>query len=115
MRPALALVCALTACARDLPDDQACTEVGYSIAARAEQCTGDAALGESLYEAYEAQTTCALDAIPADSPLANDQLLTYECALVTRNLACELASEYGDDLAAWLGSSPSCGVILEGP
>jgi hypothetical protein len=28
-------------CAHALPDDQACTEVGYAIAARTEACTGD--------------------------------------------------------------------------
>ena len=32
----------------------------------------------------------------------------FACALVIRDVACELAVEAGDDLDAWLAFSPSC-------
>lgn len=105
----------LTGCPRDLPEDRACAEVGYSIAARLEQCSGDSALAHELYEAFESQTTCTIAQLPEGSPMLSDPTLQYECALVTRNLACELAVEYGADVAPWLDSSRSCHQILEGP
>ena len=105
----------LAGCPKNLPDDQACVEVGYAIAARVEQCTGDADLGESLYDRFEAETTCRLPVKDEASIVYEQPVLAFECAFVTRNLACELAVEYGDDLSLWLGSSPICRAILEGP
>jgi hypothetical protein len=95
-------------CAHALPEEQPCLEVGTALGARTEQCTGDRELALQRLEAFEEAYDCDLPEGPAfevQSPL-------YECALVVRHLACELAVEYGDDLEAWLDSSPTCGMIL---
>ena len=102
-------------CPHVIDDQNPCDEAGFSIAARADQCTGDAAIGEALYEAFLNETTCIVGDIDETSPLSYDPVLAYDCALVTRNLACELAIEYGDDLSLWLKTSPVCDEILAGP
>lgn len=114
MRRLLPAVAAV-ACAHDLPAEQPCTEVGFAIAARYEQCTGDTDGALALYEAFEADVTCLADTFPLRGPDGEPDPVAYECALVTRNLACELVEQYGQDLSLWLSSSPVCGALLEGP
>lgn len=99
----------LAGCPHDLPDDQACLEVGTAIGARTEACTGDPELGVARIEAFEAAYACSLPELA--TPEQERDL--FECALVVRNLACELVEAYGDDLDAWLQSNGTCGVILE--
>lgn len=107
MRAAFVLL--LVGCAHDLPDEQACLEVGWAIAARTSECEGDAELGAERFEAFEAAYTCQASSDPA----VDLELALYECPLVLRNLACELVVTYGDDLTAWLSSSPACAALLE--
>lgn len=99
---------ALIGCAHELPPEQPCLEVGYAIAARTEECTGDVDLAVSREEAFDAAYACTPP--PLDAPEQENHL--YTCALTVRNLACELALEHGDDLDAWLASSPVCRTIL---
>jgi hypothetical protein len=100
----------LAACSKDVDPEHACVEAGIAIGARTEECTGDAALGEARVETFEATVTCTVPEL-AD-PVQEADL--YECALVLRNLACELVDEYGDDLAAWLQTS-SCPALTDLP
>jgi hypothetical protein len=100
---------ALVACAHELPAEQACLEVGYAIASRTEACTGDVDVAVARQEAFTAAYACDLP--PLASPEQENHL--YTCALTVRNLACELALEHGDDLDAWLASSPVCDRILD--
>ena len=109
MRHTLAGIFAAAGCAHALPEEQPCIEVSTAIGARTEQCTGDTELALQRMDAFEADYTCDL---PDEIPEENERDL-YECALVVRNIACELALEYGDDLDAWLSSSPTCGALLE--
>jgi hypothetical protein len=96
-------------CAHGLPEEQPCLEAGYAIGARSEACGVDAAVAVERIERLEAEYACT---IPAGLTIEQENPL-YECALVTRNLACELVVEYGDDLDRWLGSSSACPAILE--
>ncbi len=114
-RSAAALALCAAACTADLPPEQPCDEVGYAIAARYEQCTGDAVAATVIYDAYVEQITCQVQDFPLKNENGGASEVAYECALVTRNLACELAIEYGDDLAAWLATSPVCDALLDGP
>lgn len=109
MRPAVPLCAVLIACAHALPEEQPCIEVETALGARTEQCTGDIDLGMARMEVFEETYTCT---IPEDTTSESSRDL-YECALVVRNIACELALEYGDDLDAWLSSSPVCALLLE--
>jgi hypothetical protein len=98
----------LVGCAHALPEEQPCLEVGTALGSRTEQCTGDQDLALARIEAFEEAYACELpEGIPAEH-----QADLYECALIVRNLACELVLEYGDDLDLWLQSSPTCGLIL---
>jgi hypothetical protein len=98
----------LVACAHALPEEQPCLEVATALGSRTEECTGDRALALQRLSAFEEAYACEL---PQDLPPEYVSGL-YECALIVRNLACELALEYGDDLEAWLDSSPTCAMIL---
>lgn len=93
----------------ELPPETACIEAGYAIGARTEECTGDSELGAARIEAFEAEYDCV------NPTLANpsDEVGLFECGLVMRNLACELVTEYGDDLDQWLRSSDACGAITD--
>lgn len=106
MRPAWALVLPGCAASHLLPPEQACEEVGTAIGARLAECTGDDARGEAAIEAFAAEYRCLL---PVDGL---DPREAYACALATRNLACELADVYGDDLDAWLTASPTCDLVV---
>ncbi len=103
------LFTAAAGCAHQLPSDQACLEVGYAIGSRSEACGLDQKLATERIATFEERYACT---IPEDVTLEEESPL-YECALVTRNLACELVVEYGDDFDRWLASSSACPVILE--
>lgn len=96
----------------ELPVEQPCVEVGYAIAARYEQCTGDAVGAIELFEEFQARAECRVEDFPLRDEHGEPSPVAYECALVTRNLACELAESYAEDLSAWLGSSPVCDELL---
>jgi hypothetical protein len=106
----------LAACTRSLPEDQLCKEIGYAIAGRTEECTGDRELASARFEAFEERYTCApFDPEPkgedTESPIAPEDL--FHCPLAIRNLPCELVEQYGDDLSAYLTASPICATIIE--
>lgn len=99
-------VLAAAGCAEDVGPEQACEEVGIAIGARAEECTGDVELAVALVEAFQAEAECVA---PAPGS-ATEEVDLYACALVLRNLACELSAEYGADLSRWLETS-SCPAV----
>ena len=108
MKAAFALLIA-AGCAEShaLGPEAPCEEAGYAIASRAEECSGDAEYAAGLQAQFAEAYTCVEPQLP--DPLQERDL--FECALVLRNIACELANEYGDDLNAWLQSSPVCAAI----
>jgi hypothetical protein len=114
---ALAVVAlGLGGCRRSLPEDALCKEVGYAIAGRTVQCTGDEALGNARFAAFEDDYTCIdvpVENLTQDTaaPVAPQNL--YHCPLAIRNLPCELVLDYGDDLDRWLTASPVCAAITE--
>lgn len=108
------LVAGALGCRSSLPEDALCKEVGYAIAGRTVQCTGDEALGNARFEAFEDDYTCVdvpVENLTQDTaaPVAPQNL--YHCPLALRNLPCELVIEYGDDLDRWLTASPVCAFI----
>ncbi len=107
--PALLL---LPACAHRLEPDAFCKEVGYAIAGRTQECTGDAGLAEARYLLFEEQFTCIEYEVVKDSDqtdLPYQDL--YHCPLAIRSLACELVDQYGDDLSQWMTASPTCELL----
>jgi hypothetical protein len=111
---AVLLLAGAGGCRRSLPEDALCKEVGYAIAGRTVQCTGDEALGNARFEAFEDDYTCVdvpVENLTQDTaaPVAPQNL--YHCPLALRNLPCELVIEYGDDLDRWLTASPVCAYI----
>ena len=108
------LVAGALGCRSSLPEDALCKEVGYAIAGRTVQCTGDEALGDARFESFEDDYTCVdvpVENLTQDTaaPVAPQNL--YHCPLALRNLPCELVIEYGDDLDRWLTASPVCAYI----
>ena len=106
----------LGGCATPVDGASFCREVGYAIASRTEACTGDAAVAEARFRAFEGAYTCV--EIEADTGVPYGEVAPqdlYACPLAIRNLPCELALRYGDDLDAWLTASPVCALVVEAP
>lgn len=104
----------LAACATTMEADDFCQEVGYAIAARTQECTGDGDLAEARYEAFEAAYTCV--EVDPDDTAGPDGVRPedlFACPLAIRNVACELADTWDDDLDAWLDASPMCALLVE--
>lgn len=111
-RVALALLGTACAALRDLPPDQPCLEAGWAIAARTEECTGDSALAAARFERFERAYACVPSGPLHPDPRVDDRDL-FHCGFAIRNLPCELAVAYGDDLDAWLAASPVCAVVTD--
>jgi hypothetical protein len=112
----LAWIMLLAACPSELAPDDLCREVGYAIAARTEECTGNTARAEARFLAFEEAYTCV--EIEPDATTTADGIPVadlYACPLAIRNLACELANRHGDDLDAWMSASPACAYLVEAP
>lgn len=106
------MILLLFGCASTLDPEDFCREAGFAIAARTQECTGDDALAERRYEAFEAAYTCeAFD--PADTGGLVKPEDLYACPLAIRNLPCELVATYGDDLDLWLTASPVCQLLVD--
>ena len=117
-RAAWAGLLILAGCARTLEPDSFCREVGYAIAGRTQECTGDLALAEARYLQFEQEFTCVEYEVPKDTDTGTrDSVFPYQdlyhCPLAIRSLACELVEQYGDDLAAWMTASPTCDLLAQ--
>jgi hypothetical protein len=96
-------------------DDSACLEAGYAISRRTYECTADPDLANARFEKFSANYQCIpmpdwSDGLQEDEPYPPD---LYHCAWVIGELACEWVDAYGDDIAAWLNSSPACAYVIE--
>ncbi len=99
----------VVACAHRVADDQPCFEAQVAMAARLEDCTGDTERALELYDQVEVDHTCAFADDPRFEPEGSAvQAGAYECAFAIRNLACELAEAYDQDVDQWLTAAPVC-------
>lgn len=110
-----------------LPKDSPCVEAGYAISRRTFECTGDDALANARFEAFEKQYSCIeLPDWSVDTGVVTKVLETdgsggdglhppdyFHCAFAIDLLPCELVAEYGDDLDRWLASSNACAYVIE--
>ncbi len=101
--PLLGLVSGCTF--EELPSDEVCRDVGYSIANRVLVCTGDRELSEQRYDEYLRSYSCRV--FPANRDRIEDY---YACPVAVRRVSCEVVTT---DLDAWLAPLPHCGDILE--
>ena len=109
------------ACAslRPIDGDLPCREAGYAIAWRTLECTGDEALANARYEAFEANYTC-VEVDYGEVDAENIYLLDprdnpgnwFHCSFAIGELPCELVEQYGDALDEWLTASPSCAAVV---
>lgn len=104
-------------CSHSLAPDQFCKEVGYAIAGRTQECTGDNSLSEARYQLFVEQYTCIEYEVKKDSDSTFPYQDLYHCPLAIRNLPCELVEQYGDTLSEWMTASPTCELLAtpEGP
>jgi hypothetical protein len=109
VRHALALLL-LAGCPRPLDPQNGCAEVATAIGARTEECTGDSELGVERIERMEGEYDCLPVEMDGSERYMGED--AYACAIVMRNVACELVEQDGDDLDAWLLRSPSCALAL---
>jgi hypothetical protein len=89
----------------EITGSQVCFDVGVAIANKTLECTGDVALADVRFEAFEAFTTCRLGDGPIDDPGP------YACHSAIRALKCSEAERYGENLAGWL-SQFGCSLVL---
>lgn len=104
-------------CARKAAEDQACFEARVAMGARLEECAADTEAGLALMDALEDQRSCQVNNGDPRLDTSNEDVEVglFECAFVLRNLACELAVDYGADPAPWLASHPVCELLWSTP
>lgn len=86
---------------------QVCDDVGFAIASRTMECTGDAALAAARSEAFDQAYRCRVQGL--EEPIDR----YYHCPVSVYGLSCADVEAFGDDLSAWLTASSVCGVILD--
>lgn len=110
LSPGLLLLGALLACGspwEELPADEVCKDVGFSIASRTETCTEDAELASRRWDSYETDYRCAVTRV-------DDRIRThYVCPVELLRLDCETFNAFGDDLDALLSSIPECTEVVK--
>ena len=86
--------------------------MGFAIARRTFECTGDSELANSRYERFDKELECVeVDlSISDDDPF--DEGDYWHCAFALGELARELVDEYGDDVEAWLSTSDGCAYVV---
>lgn len=113
------LVC--LSCFEDLPGDEVCRDVGYSIANKTLECTDDVSLSNERYENFMKQYHCLVSDLPSDEALLDGVISDpprdlvgeqYECASGILNLTCAQIGAFGEDYSKWLVSaSPHCAEV----
>ena len=108
----VALLSACGAGFRPVPGDQFCLEAGYAIAAVTESCTGDRPLANRRFEAFQEQTDCVrIDVTEPPGGVQPEQL--FDCAFAIQSLPCDVVSDFGDDIDAYLAISPACALVTD--
>ncbi|MGE0320794.1 MAG: hypothetical protein AB7K71_12560 [Polyangiaceae bacterium] len=104
------VVVALLACGdpqEELPADEVCVDVGYSIANRTESCTDDPELASERWSHYEERFDCNVGKV-------TDEIRElYVCPVELLRMDCELFLDYGDDLDGLLSSIPECTRVVK--
>jgi hypothetical protein len=93
----------LYGCDSQLPGDEACRDVAYSISNKTFECTGDAKLSNDQYTQFMDSHKCLLseDSLPSDSQ--------YSCSSGILKLTCDQIAAYGDNYDRWLANAgPGC-------
>ena len=83
----------LVGCPRPLDPEQPCEEIAYAIGARTEECTGDGELGEARVQALLDGYECLDRAEVPEGQSESGGDDAFACALVLRDVACELVAE----------------------
>lgn len=102
-------------CTRRIDAESPCREVAYAIASRTVDCTGDEDLATARAEEVSSAWTCLApgpEANGADTGSFITPENLYHCAYTLRGLSCDEVDALGDDLDAWLATSPICDRIL---
>lgn len=104
------LLSLLLSCAAIHPisGEDVCNEVGFTLAKRTLDCTGDADRANEAYERFTREMTCDVGD-PYRAPM--DRYL--QCPALVGELACADIEAHGDDLVALLSlASPQCSRLF---
>lgn len=93
---AASLVTAGAGCEEQLAVDEACRDVGYSIASRHYDCSGDASYANAQYESFMKQHQCLLDSE------SHPSTTHYTCSSGIMALMCEQIEVLGLNYDQWL-------------
>ena len=91
-----------------LENDELCKEAGYSIANRTYSCTANPELANQRYEKFAREFTCSI------TDVQRAPVVCYlECAEAINALSCDDVDALGNDIEAWLLTSPQCSRMFE--
>lgn len=101
----VALLIAASACTgiTDMPADEPCKNVAYTVASRTQACLGDGALANARYGRFRDAYTCTVT-----SPEESD----FRCADAVNGTTCDAVVANGEAWDRWLLASPACGDIF---
>jgi len=103
------LVWACSVSLEEMPNDEPCTSVGYSIASRTLACTGDEALANERFEAFRKEFTC--NAWTYD-PEAGNASGPFACSRDVNQLWCDRFTTCASDLHCLLREVDACLTLL---
>ena len=120
--PLAAGLLALASCDQALPGDEVCRDIGYAIASKYFECTGDADAANERYERLADGYTCKIKELPSEEQLSGDAISDpprdsvadpYQCSAAILRLSCDQVARIGDDFDQWLSASGACGLAYD--
>lgn len=107
----------MASCDQELPGDEICRDIGYAIANKWFECTGDVEASNARYEQFIDTHSCKISELPSEDQLLNDRISTpprdsvgdpYQCSAAILQFTCEKALAIGEDSDQWLSASAQC-------
>lgn len=103
----LAWSCAVSL--ESMPDEEPCTSVGYAIASRTLACTGDEALANERFEAFEEEFACNPWSHVPDAGASTDP---FTCSREVNQLWCDRFTTCAGDFHCLLRDVDACLTLL---
>ncbi len=103
------LVWACSVSLEEMPNDEPCTSVGYSIASRTLACTGDEALANERFEAFQKEFSCNAWTYDPEAGTASDP---FACSRDVNQLWCDRFTTCAGDFHCLLRDVDACLTLL---
>jgi hypothetical protein len=99
----------------EIPEGEGCRDIGYAIANKSFECTGDFNKANELYEDFSRRFSCSYRNPTLEESLVNGGTPShFGCSRAILSLPCEQIARYPSDDYAWWLSATGCGTVVSG-